>query len=167
TALQKYNRMAPKQNPPWPVLEYLEIVSYATLSEFMLLKYLRHDILAKPWTVSANRQVAIKFFKIQRAKEEVLQLNVEVQRLHMWIDNKDRTLFESYNATKVNSPLLAAELYLLYAEQHRINNVHCNCLCCIYKLEGYTGQIYSMLGDKSVGSNHNENDDGDLLLKMS
>ncbi|EGO04960.1 hypothetical protein SERLA73DRAFT_44235 [Serpula lacrymans var. lacrymans S7.3] len=164
TALQKYNWMAPKQNPPRPILEYSEIVSYATLGEFMLLKYLRHNILAKPWTVSAKRQVAIKFFKIQCAKEEVLQLNVEVQRLHVWIDNEDRTLFESYNATKVNSPLLAAKLYLLYAKQHRINNVHCNRLRCIYKLEGYTRQIYSMLGDMSAGSNHNENDDLDLTL---
>ncbi|EGO30757.1 hypothetical protein SERLADRAFT_404785 [Serpula lacrymans var. lacrymans S7.9] len=145
TALQKYNWMAPKQNPPRPILEYSEIVSYATL-------------------VSAKRQVAIKFFKIQCAKEEVLQLNVEVQRLHVWIDNEDRTLFESYNATKVNSPLLAAKLYLLYAKQHRINNVHCNRLRCIYKLEGYTRQIYSMLGDMSAGSNHNENDDLDLTL---
>ncbi|EGN93404.1 hypothetical protein SERLA73DRAFT_64020, partial [Serpula lacrymans var. lacrymans S7.3] len=90
TALQTYNWIAPKQNPPQPILEYSEIVSYATPGEFMLLKYLRHNILAKPWTVSANQQIAIKFFKIQCAKEEVLQLNVEVQRLHTWIDNKDR-----------------------------------------------------------------------------
>ncbi|KAG1737248.1 hypothetical protein EDB19DRAFT_1594901, partial [Suillus lakei] len=50
SALEKYNALAPIQHPPWPVLDYSEVVGYASLGEFSLLKYSHYNVLAKPWT---------------------------------------------------------------------------------------------------------------------
>ena len=38
TALQKYNELAPLQNPPWPTLQFSDVASYSWLSDFDLLK---------------------------------------------------------------------------------------------------------------------------------
>ncbi|KIM53553.1 hypothetical protein SCLCIDRAFT_88319, partial [Scleroderma citrinum Foug A] len=65
--LEKYNKLAVKQNPSRPVLQYSEVLSYATLGDFDLLKHSRHDILAKPWLNIMHRQMAVKYFKLLRA----------------------------------------------------------------------------------------------------
>ena len=49
TALDHYNRLAPRQKPPRPKLEYSEVISYSTLGDFSLLKASRADVLTKPW----------------------------------------------------------------------------------------------------------------------
>ncbi|KAG2746697.1 hypothetical protein P692DRAFT_201686148, partial [Suillus brevipes Sb2] len=64
TALDKCNILAPLQDPPRPVLDYSEVVGFISLGEFSLLKYSRHHILTKPWSVSANHEMAAKYFKL-------------------------------------------------------------------------------------------------------
>ncbi|KAG2743397.1 hypothetical protein P692DRAFT_201841820 [Suillus brevipes Sb2] len=104
SALDKYNKLAVSQNPQCPTLQYSEVMSYAALDEFEILKRSRHDILAKPWSNGIHREMTNKYFKIIYTR-------------------------------------LAAELWLLYNRQHRINDVHRNCLARIYRLPGYTGCI--------------------------
>jgi hypothetical protein len=41
------------------------------LADFKLLKHSREEILNKPWANPANRLIATKFFKVQRAQEEI------------------------------------------------------------------------------------------------
>ncbi|KAG1884097.1 hypothetical protein F4604DRAFT_1919926 [Suillus subluteus] len=142
TALEKYNRLAPLQNPPRPVLDYSEIVGYASLGEFSVLKHSRHDILTKPWTVSANREMATKYFKLVRSHEEIVRLNVEIKRLQSWVEHEDRTMLEAIDSLLADDPdsLLIAELKTLYAKRHRINNNHRKRLQQIYALDRYTGE---------------------------
>ncbi|KAG1752328.1 uncharacterized protein EDB91DRAFT_1243104 [Suillus paluster] len=118
--LEKYNRLAPLQNPPCPVLDYSKIVGYASLGEFSLLKHLRHDILTKPWTVSTNHEMAVKYFKLVRSHEEIVQLNVEIKHLQSWVEHEDRTILEAIDSLLANNPdsLLVAELKTLYAKCH-------------------------------------------------
>ncbi|KAG2042380.1 hypothetical protein BDR03DRAFT_1006782 [Suillus americanus] len=71
TALDKYNKLAVMQNPRRPTLQYSEILSYAALGEFDILKHSRHDILTKPWSNTTHRQMGVKYFKILRAREEI------------------------------------------------------------------------------------------------
>ncbi|KAG0692208.1 hypothetical protein DFH29DRAFT_1009118 [Suillus ampliporus] len=71
TALDKYNKLAVMQNPQRPALQYSEVTSYAALGEFDILKHSRHDILTKPWNNPTHREMAIKYFKILRACEEI------------------------------------------------------------------------------------------------
>ncbi|KAG1833668.1 hypothetical protein DFJ58DRAFT_735997 [Suillus subalutaceus] len=138
----KYNKLAPLQNPPHPVLNYSEIVGYASLGEFSLLKHSRHNILTKPWTVSTNREMATKYFKLVRSHEEIVQLNVEIKRLQSWVEDEDRTILEAIDSLLANDPesLLVAELQIYYAKHHCINNIHRKRLQHIYTLDQYTGE---------------------------
>ncbi|KIJ65323.1 hypothetical protein HYDPIDRAFT_175258 [Hydnomerulius pinastri MD-312] len=60
SALERYNRLAPRQQPPCPKLDYTEVIGYTTLGEFSLLKHSRFWILDKLWTVKLNREMAMK-----------------------------------------------------------------------------------------------------------
>ena len=61
TVLDKYNELAPLQNPPRPLLQYSDVASYSWLGDFDLLKYSCTNIMQKPWTVPANREVANEY----------------------------------------------------------------------------------------------------------
>jgi hypothetical protein len=137
TALDKYNELARQQNPPRPVLQYSDVASYSWLGDFDLLKYSRSNITRKPWTVPANREVANKYFKVQRAQEEIERLNVEVCRLDAWITHENRVLVSAIQT--VADPHLAAELHHRYTERRRVNSIHRIQISAIYRLDGYTG----------------------------
>ncbi|KAG1788605.1 hypothetical protein EV424DRAFT_1356054 [Suillus variegatus] len=142
SALEKYNALAPIQHPPRPVLDYSEVIGYASLGEFSLLKYSRYDVLAKPWTVPENWEMAAKYFKVTRAHEEILRLNVEIRRLAHWINHDDSKILSAISSLVTNGsdPLLVAELKDVYAKHHRINNIHRQRLHKIYQLPRFTGE---------------------------
>ena len=137
TALEKYNKLAPLQTPPRPTLQYSDVASYSWLSEFDLLKYTRTDIMQKPWSIPANREVANKYFKVVRAHEEIHRLNVEIRRLDAWITHEDN-VFKSAIDTATN-PHIAMELRCCYAEWRRMNHLHRIRISAIYLLDGYSG----------------------------
>jgi hypothetical protein len=146
TALEKYNELAPIQDPPRPIITYKEIVGYASLGEFDLLRYSRNDILSKPWSRSVNREMCTKYFKVIGARQEIDHLNVEVRRLQDWVDEEDE-LFQHTSSSLVDAdPLLAAELQTLGEAKSRVNDVHRARIQEIYKLPGYTGPINSLRG---------------------
>jgi hypothetical protein len=135
--LDKYNKLAPLQNPPQPLLQYSDVASYSWLGDFDLLKFSRTDIMRKPWTVPANREVADKYFKMLRAQEEIHRLNVEVRRLDAWVRHEDQLILSAANAA--TDPHLAAELRRRHAERRRVNVLHRTRISAIYCLEGYSG----------------------------
>ncbi|KAG2069873.1 hypothetical protein BDR04DRAFT_987391, partial [Suillus decipiens] len=162
-ALEKYNRLTPLQNPPCPVLDYSEIVGYASLGEFSVLKHSRHNILTKPWTVSANREMAAKYFKLVRSHEEIVQLNVEIKYLQSWVEHEDRTILEAIDSLLADDPdsSLIAELKTLYAKRHHINNNHCKRLQQIDVLDRYTGE-HLPTGHTVIAPNGDRDDEGSV-----
>jgi hypothetical protein len=140
-ALEKYNKLAPLQAPPRPILDYAEVVGYATLGEFTLLKYSRHDFLRKPWAVPENREMSAKYFKLVQSHEEITRLNVEIGRLDAWVEYDDKKMLEVIEmlATDDPSSLLTAELRQQYSVRHRVNNIHRCRLHRIRQLKGYNG----------------------------
>jgi hypothetical protein len=71
------NQLAPLQTPPRAVLKFSEVASYVWLGEFELLKDSWQEILVKPWVSKANREIAGKYFKIIRAREEIACLTLK------------------------------------------------------------------------------------------
>jgi hypothetical protein len=161
TALDKYNILAPLQDPPHPVLDYSEVVGFVSLGEFSLLKHSRHHILTKPWSVSANREMAAKYFKLVRSHEEIVRLNVEIKRLQSWVEHEDRSILETIDSLLADDPdsLLVAELKEFYAKRHRINTNHRKHLQKTYALQGYTGERPQMTVHSTVLDK--EKDDGE------
>ncbi|KAG2086942.1 hypothetical protein BD769DRAFT_1715016 [Suillus cothurnatus] len=138
-ALERYNRLAPLQMPPRDMLKFSEVASYAWLGEFEMLKHSRCEILDKPWVSKANREVAGKYFRIVRAREEIHRLNIEISRLQTWVDTEDARLLEISTALTTTNTLLASEIQMRYEERRRMNNLHRIRLQAIYNLHGYSG----------------------------
>lgn len=59
-------------NPPRPKISWKDITDYSFLGEFDLLRYSREDVWSNDWTKPAYREATTKFFKLQRAHEEIL-----------------------------------------------------------------------------------------------
>jgi hypothetical protein len=93
--LDKYNVLTPRQDLPQPRLQHADIANYGWLADFDLLKHSRHDIQNKPWAMQGHREVSIEHFKVVRAREEIKHLNVEIRRLHTWVDDEDAHLLKT------------------------------------------------------------------------
>jgi len=104
-----------------------------------LLKHSRHDINNKPWAIRAFREVAVKFFKVVRACEEIHRLNIEIRHLHAWLDYKDKQLSDAMQQTARSDLLLVTEMTRFAATRRRINESHHRRLQSIYQLPGFTG----------------------------
>jgi hypothetical protein len=139
-AIERYNDLAPHQKPPHPKLMYSEVVDYCTFSEFEILKHSEHDVLSKDWAILTNRQAANKFFKIERAKEEVRRCNVEVARLQAWVDAEDMVMSRAVAAHEGSGPAFAAHLRVLQMQRRHVNDHLRSRLDQIYKLPGYSGR---------------------------
>ena len=138
-ALDKYNALAALQDPPRPHLEYSAVADYGWLGDFELLKWSRHEVAQKPWANTAYRDVAAKHFKVLRAHEEVVRLNVEIRRLQTWVDDEDTFLLTHARNLSETDPVLGARVYDIYLRRHRVNNIHRARLRSIYALPGYNG----------------------------
>ncbi|KAG1851168.1 hypothetical protein F4604DRAFT_1934181 [Suillus subluteus] len=143
SALAEYNELALSMQPPAPHLEWNDIVNYGFISEFELLKlaYSQHpEILSKPWTVPGNREVATKFFKILRAREEIVRLNVEVCRLRTAISDGDARLRSCISRLRDSDLDLSAEIEEIRRDRLRVDAVHQVRLDCIESLVGFSGK---------------------------
>ncbi|KAF8427609.1 hypothetical protein L210DRAFT_3419850 [Boletus edulis BED1] len=159
TALNRYNKLAPRQKPPRPKLKYSEVIGYSVLGDFSLLKASRADVLTKPWAQPANREMAMKYFKVLRSKEEITRLNVEVQRLAAWVDHDEKEILAAEGKLQeLGSDGLAAEMRLFYTQRRRVNDIHCQIIHKIYALYGYSGQIPESGVQMDKGK---QGDDGD------
>ena len=141
TALDKYNMLAQTMQPPAPTLQWKDVVNYGFVAEFDLLKH-RHshfDITSLPWASPANREVANKFHKVRRAKEEILRLNIEIRRLHTFIDDEEIRWSSCATDIAPTTPLLSAELLGVYQDRCRINVRLLERLNDIKRLDGYSG----------------------------
>ena len=138
-AIARYNDLAVLQTPPRPHLVYSEVVDYCTFSEFEILKHSEHDVLSKDWAILSNRQAANKFFKVERAKEEVRRCNVEVARLQAWVDAEDTVMSRAVAAHEGSDPAFAAHLRVLQMQRRHVNDHLRSRLNQIYKLPGYSG----------------------------
>jgi hypothetical protein len=141
-AIDRYNALAPLQTPTRPHLVYSEVVDYCTFSEFEILKHSDHDLLSKDWSVLHNRQAANKYFKLERAKEEVQRCNIEVARLQAWVDQDDAELSRAVAAHE-HSPVFAAHLKVVQVRRREANDRIRARLQQIYSLPGYSGRRLS------------------------
>ncbi|KAJ7792289.1 hypothetical protein B0H14DRAFT_2288394, partial [Mycena olivaceomarginata] len=86
------NDAAATLNPPMPRLSYEQVVEYAFLADFDILRDTRSEVQSKPWTRPAYRLAMDRYFKILRAREEIKRLNVEIRQVVTWIRNENRFL---------------------------------------------------------------------------
>ena len=141
TALDRYNAAALALAPPRQILDWDQVVEYAFLSDFDLLRDAHQYIRRKPWATPAARLAIDKAFKLERAEEEVARLNIEVRRLATYIRDEDICLRAKERELSDSLPALAHQVALHRMERARFNAHHFKVLGKIYLLPGYTGSV--------------------------
>ncbi|KAJ7690095.1 hypothetical protein B0H17DRAFT_1160032 [Mycena rosella] len=84
-ALARYNLAAGSLTPKHQKLTWAEVVEYAFLSDFDILRDPTGNAALRDWATQGGRQLMDSFFRIERAKEEIPQLNIEICRLVTYI----------------------------------------------------------------------------------
>ncbi|KAH7904735.1 hypothetical protein BJ138DRAFT_1106572 [Hygrophoropsis aurantiaca] len=138
-AISRYNAQAVAVNPPRPMISWKEIADYTFLGEFDLLRQSRSDVRHEGWTKPAQREATVKFFKLQRAREEIARLNIEIRRLRTAIhDENIATTAAIADLLKTNPPL-ALELKRQWQTRVGVNAMHLYRLDQIECLPGFCG----------------------------
>jgi hypothetical protein len=141
SALERYNTAARLLPTPRRQLDWKEVVEYAFLADFDLLRDARQDISNRPWATPAGRLAMDLYFKIARAHEEITRLNIEIRRVATYIRDEDHFLqYSETNALQTNARL-ALQIKLHRAERGRFHNHHRRQLRDIARLDGFSGNI--------------------------
>ncbi|KAJ6510311.1 hypothetical protein DFH09DRAFT_1435255 [Mycena vulgaris] len=101
-AIEHYNAAAGAISPPMPMLDWEQVVEYAFLADFDILRDTRAEIQSRPWTRPAYRLAMDRYFRIERAREEIKRLNVEIPRVVTWI--RDENAFLRKMETQLREP---------------------------------------------------------------
>ncbi|KAI6020725.1 hypothetical protein BKA83DRAFT_4464456 [Pisolithus microcarpus] len=131
-ALTQYNTAAKALGRR--TLEFDEVIEYAFLSDFDLLRDTRQDISTRPWASPAARLAINTHFKLCRAEEEVIRLNVE-------ICHEDQYLRACEALYQDTNPTLAYQISRYHTICSRFTPLHLHSLEKISHLSGFSGTL--------------------------
>ncbi|KAG1860397.1 hypothetical protein F4604DRAFT_1930320 [Suillus subluteus] len=91
-AVKHYNKYATQLELPHPALSWDQIADF-TFAEFDLLHETDEQVHVKRWANPTNCQATMKYFDLQRSREEITHCNMEIVRLltKMCNDELDHT----------------------------------------------------------------------------
>ncbi|KAF8523630.1 hypothetical protein JB92DRAFT_3109913 [Gautieria morchelliformis] len=121
-ALQVHNKAAQALDPPHPELTWVQIVEYTTIAEVELLcTGACEDIRNIGWADARNHEATICHLKLLWAKEEIVQLNVEIKRLATWVEHEKDEWDQAITGCMEKDPTLANTMKEAAQEHIRIN----------------------------------------------
>ncbi|KAG2741541.1 hypothetical protein P692DRAFT_20880086 [Suillus brevipes Sb2] len=138
-AINRYNIQAVALNPPCPKISWKDIADYSFIGEFDLLRHSRTDIRTNDWTKPAHREATTMYFKLCRAHEEVMRLNVEIRRLRTAMHTEEIETTAVIQDLLISDQRLARELQHQWRSRAAINAVHSYRLDRIESLTGFSG----------------------------
>ena len=141
TALVRYNDAAQKVIPPRQTLEFNEVIEWAFLSDFDLLRDARQDVRERPWAMPIGRRAVDDYFHMLRAREEIIRCNNEVQRIATHLRDEARFLHFHEEVHRFTNPLLAHQITRYRQVRGRFDAHHRQQLKAISLLNGFTGSI--------------------------
>jgi hypothetical protein len=166
-ALEKYNNAASALSPPRPHLSWNDVVEYAFLADFDLLRDTRRDIRDRPWATPACRLAMDRYFKLERAREEIQRLNIEILRVITYLCDEDVFLKKKEDEIRLYDSSLAHQVSLHRRERGRFNSQHMNHFKKLAALPGFTGSILPGISLESAVeglTEHGTNRDEDMQV---
>lgn len=154
-AVNVYNSLAVKMEPPRPTLDWTKVTHYSFLDEFNLLRDTRNDIRDKPWARPEVRVVMKQARRVARAQEEIVRLNVEVRRVQTSIHDEARLFTNILVGLKERDDPLYGPVHDLCLRRQRVNMRVLARLHQIHALVGFTGNA-------SVGKRNSCDQVGDV-----
>ncbi|KAJ7729123.1 hypothetical protein B0H14DRAFT_3169252 [Mycena olivaceomarginata] len=150
-AIDRYNNTAMALDPPMPSLTWEQVVEYTFLADFDILRDTRVEVQSRPWTRPPYRLAMDTYFKIERAKEEITRLNIEIRRFVTWIRDEGRFLRDREAALRSSEGkteeqaeadlLLAVQTKLYRRQRSRFDDQHMEILQKLAKMKGFTGNL--------------------------
>lgn len=140
-ALKQYNDAAALLRPPRPPLTWSTVLNAATIADFDLLRDTRTDIRRLPWTEPARREATNYYFRIERAKEELVRLNVEITRLLTFMFDVHVDFYHAIQSNLFINPPLAFSLSSEWQYLDRIHESIVTRLVQTSRLPGFTGNL--------------------------
>ena len=104
-ALSRYNTAAKALKRR--TLTWTEVIEYAFLSDFDILRDPTGNAALRPWAEPAARQLMDTYFRTERAKEEIPRLNIEIRRLVTHIRDEREFLVKKEAEVMPTDPDLA------------------------------------------------------------
>jgi len=141
SALDKYNFIAGAMRPHRRILKWEEVVEYAFLSDFDLLRDGRQDISKLPWASPMSRRAMDLYFKMCRAREEIQRLNIEIRRLVTYVRDEEKYLCECESRLKAIHPGLAHQVSRQRNVCGRFTLKHLKRLGDMISLPGFSGTL--------------------------
>lgn len=138
-ALSQYNAAAKVLGHQ--TLEFEEVVEYAFLADFDLLRDMRKDISTRPWASPTAHLAINMYFKLCQAEEEVVHLNVEIRRVVTYLIDEDRYLRACEALYQDTNPALAYQISRYCAIRSRFTPLHLHTLEKISHLPRFRGTL--------------------------
>ncbi|KAJ7609854.1 hypothetical protein FB45DRAFT_761689 [Roridomyces roridus] len=85
SAVAKYNAAAAAVTPPREPVDIEKVLEYAFLADFDLLRHRHHGVDQQYWARPAYRSLMNKWFRLERAREELKRLDIEIRRFVTWM----------------------------------------------------------------------------------
>ncbi|KAJ7751123.1 hypothetical protein B0H16DRAFT_1254500, partial [Mycena metata] len=137
-AITRYNLAAIAMEPPVPTLTWDEVVEYVFLADFEFLRATDGELNGRPWTRPACRLAMTMYFKIVRAREEIVRLNVEIRRLVTWISDEDEFLQRKESEVwEAGAPHMAVLIRAYRLERARLDMGHMKRIWALAKMPGF------------------------------
>lgn len=140
-ALDRYNKCAAKLHPPKPRLEWDDVINYAFLSEFDLLRDSRNDPRRYPWATSEGRNALTLHHRLRRAQEEIKRLDVEIARFATHLHDEEMYLKMKEQEAAETDPALAHHIREYRMVRGRYTASHRSRLLVIAKLPGSSASV--------------------------
>ncbi|KAH9847481.1 hypothetical protein C2E23DRAFT_741522 [Lenzites betulinus] len=138
-AVNAYNEAARALEPPRETLDWSKASHYAFLEEFALLRDTKNDIRDKPWAKPIVRETMRIVQRVERAREELVNVTREIRRLHTSIRDEE-LLFSAVleDLSNRKDPLHGAmQDYVRHRRGASARNMAY--IQRLYALEGFTG----------------------------
>lgn len=123
-AIDRYNVLVKQMKLSRPTLTWDQVVSYAFLADFDTLRDCRDDINKRPWANPGSRTLMDDYFEVLRAKEEIVRLNVEIQRVVTYLHDEEHFLLSKEQEIRKVDPILAHQIKRLQSERLRFSSLH-------------------------------------------
>ncbi|KAJ6597738.1 hypothetical protein DFH09DRAFT_904088 [Mycena vulgaris] len=142
-ALARYNAAAAALNPPGRILSWNEVINYTFLSEWDILRDPTGNAELLPWATPAARVILDTYFKIERSKEEISRLNVEIHRFVTYIRDEKEILDSRIHMVGQTDPDLTYFIQKYQWRRGRFNEGHMERLRAMEKKLGshFTGTL--------------------------
>jgi hypothetical protein len=124
-------------------------VEHTTLGEFDLLRNGRSSVSGEVWARDTTRQAIQAKLKIDRSREEIDRLNIEVPRVLTFMNDDESHLAAVSTQIKATQPLLAKEIERRYHRRVEVNHEIRIKLHSLEVMPGYTGKLETGLRVKA------------------